>query len=91
VAHSLSAKKRVRQNAKRNAVNRARKSIIKTEVKKLDAAIKSGDAGKAQEEYKQVVKKLDTIAGTSTMHKNTAARKKSRLAKRLNAIKAKTA
>lgn len=91
MAHSLSAKKRVRQNEKRNEINRARKSVIKTQIKKLDDAIKAGDAAKAQEQFKMVAKKLDTSASTSTMHKNTAARKKSRLAKRINALKGKTA
>ena len=89
MAHSLSAQKRVRQNAKRNEQNRARKSAIKTQVKHLETTLKSSDAADVQEQFKAVVKKLDKIASTSTMHKNTAARKKSRLAKRLNALKAK--
>jgi small subunit ribosomal protein S20 len=49
----------------------------------------AGDADAAGTELKAVVKKLDKIASTSTMHKKTAARKKSRLTKRLNALKAK--
>lgn len=91
MAHSLSAKKRVRQNAKSNTINRARKSQIKTQTKRFEIAIKEGDAKAAGEEYCQLVKKLDKTASTSTMHKNTAARKKSRLAKQLNAISAKEA
>ncbi|MHC5172486.1 MAG: 30S ribosomal protein S20, partial [Planctomycetota bacterium] len=43
MAHSLSAKKRVRQNAKRRVINRARKSVLKTEIKHLDTAIDAGD------------------------------------------------
>jgi small subunit ribosomal protein S20 len=89
VAHSLSAKKRVRQNAKRRVTNRSRKSQIKTQVKHLEDAIKNGDIAAADEQYRLVTKKLDKTAATSTMHKKTAARKKSRLAKKLNAIKAK--
>lgn len=91
MAHSLSAKKRVRQNAKKNVINRARKSEVKTSIKRLDEVVKAGDAAAAQEQLKAVVRKLDKVAATSTMHKNTAARKKSRLAKRVNALKAKTA
>jgi len=91
VAHSLSARKRVRQDAKKNATNRARKSAVKTQIKHLEDAIKSGDMTKVQESFKAVVKKLDKVASTSTMHKNTAARKKSRLAKKVNALKTKTA
>jgi small subunit ribosomal protein S20 len=90
VAHSLSAKKRVRQNIKKRAINRARKSQIKTQIKRFEAAVAGGDAKAAGEQYKLIVKKLDKAAATSTMHKKTAARKKSRLAKRLNALKAKT-
>ncbi len=89
MAHSLSAKKRVRQNAKKKAINRARKSEVKTGIKKLEEIIKSGDAAKAMEQLKAVARELDQVSSTSTMHKNTAARKKSRLAKRVNALKAK--
>ena len=49
----------------------------------------AGEKEKATEQYKQIVKKLDKTAATSTMHKRTAARKKSRLAKKLNALNAK--
>jgi small subunit ribosomal protein S20 len=90
VAHSLSAKKRVRQNIKRRAINRARKSQIKTQIKRFETALASGDAKAASEQYKLIVKKLDKAAATSTMHKKTAARRKSRLAKRLNALKTKS-
>jgi len=89
VAHSLSAKKRVRQNAKRRTINRARKSQVKTQIKHLEAAFDKGDVQAASEQLKAVIQKLDKTAATSTMHKKTAARKKSRLTRRLNALKAK--
>jgi len=89
VAHSLSAKKRIRQDAKRRTINRARKSRIKTQIKHFETALSSGDIEAANEQYELVVKKLDKTAATSTMHKKTAARKKSRLAKKLNSLKAK--
>jgi small subunit ribosomal protein S20 len=79
----------VRQNANRNRINRARKSQIKTQIKRFEQALSVGDAKAASEQYRLVVEKLDKIAGSSTMHKNTAARKKSRLAKKLNSLKAK--
>jgi small subunit ribosomal protein S20 len=91
VAHSLSAKKRVRQNAKRRTINRARKSQVKTQIKHLEAALDKGDAQAAAEQFKLVSRKLDKTASTSTMHKKTAARKKSRLARRVNALQAKNA
>jgi small subunit ribosomal protein S20 len=89
VAHSLSAKKRVRQNARKRAINRGRKSQVKTQIKHFDTALDSGDVEKATEQYRLVVKKLDKTAAQSTMHKRTVARQKSRLAKRLNSLKAK--
>ena len=89
MAHSLSAKKRVRQNAKRRVINRARKSQVKTQVKRLETALGAGNVEAADTEFRATVKKLDKVAATSTMHKRTAARKKSRLAKKLNALKAK--
>jgi small subunit ribosomal protein S20 len=87
VAHSLSAKKRIRQNAKKRTINRARKSQVKTQIKHLEAALGSGSIEAATEQFHLVARKLDKIAATSTMHKRAAARKKSRLAKRLNALK----
>ncbi len=89
MAHSLSAQKRIRQNSKRRAINRARKSQIKTQIKHLEDALAAGDAAAAGEEYRKVVRKLDKTAATSTMHKKTAARKKSRLARKLNSLKVK--
>lgn len=89
MAHSLQSKKRVRQNAKRRTINRARKSQVKTQIKHFETALGSGDVEAVSEQYKLVARKLDKTAGTSTMHKKTAARKKSRLAKKLNTLKAK--
>lgn len=90
MAHSLSAKKRVRQNAKSSKISRARKSQVKTQTKNFEAALSSGDVEGATEQLRLTGQKLDKTAATSTMHKRTAARKKSRLAKKLNALKAKT-
>lgn len=89
MAHSLSAQKRVRQDAKRRVINRARKSEVKTLIKRFEKAVAGGDAAAAAEQFKLVARKFDKVASTSTMHKKTAARKKSRLVKKLNALKAK--
>ncbi len=91
MAHSLSAKKRVRQNTRRKTLNRSRRSQVKTQVKRFEAAVSSGDVATAEEQFRATAKKLDKAGTTSTMHKKTAARKKSRLAKKLNALKAKQA
>jgi small subunit ribosomal protein S20 len=89
VAHSLSAKKRVRQNAKSKLINRSRKSQVKKQIKHFDELLTAGNAEAAKEQFRLVSQKLDKTAATSTMHKNTVARKKSRLAKQLNSLKAK--
>jgi len=89
VAHSLSAKKRVRQNTRRKTLNKSRRSQVKTQIKRLEATLSESNVATAQEQFRAVVKKLDKVASTSTMHKKTAARKKSRLAKKLNALKVK--
>jgi small subunit ribosomal protein S20 len=91
VAHSLQAKKRAKQNVKNRTTNRARKSRVKTQIKHFEDALSNGDVEAATEQYRLVTKKLDKAASASTMHKNTAARKKSRLAKRINNLKAKKA
>ena len=91
MAHSLSAKKRIRQNTKRNIINKARKSQVKTQVKHFENALKEADIAETEEQFRLVTQKLDKTASTSTMHKKTAARKKSRLAKKLNSLKAKKA
>lgn len=90
MAHSLSAKKRSRQNLKRRRINRARKSMVKTQVKRFEAAVRESDPAKVEQEYRLAQKKLDKVASTSTMHRRTAARIKSRLARRMNALKAKS-
>jgi small subunit ribosomal protein S20 len=89
VSHSLQAKKRARQNIKKRTINRARKSQVKTQIKHFETALSKGDIEAAGEQLRLVTQKLDKTASTSTMHKKTAARKKSRLTKRLNALKEK--
>jgi small subunit ribosomal protein S20 len=88
VAHSLSAKKRIRQNLKRRAHNRARKQAIKEQVRLFVSALTGGDVGKAETEFRKVAQRLDKVAAKGTIHKNTAARRRSRLARRLNALRA---
>jgi small subunit ribosomal protein S20 len=88
VAHSISAKKRVRQNERCRARNRARKTAIREQIKSFTTVLASGDIAKAETELRQVARKLDRVASKGTIHKNTAARRRSRLARRLNAAKA---
>lgn len=86
MAHSLSAKKRVRQTLKRRARNRARKEVLKDTVKSFTAAVVKGDATAAKAELAKVVSRLDKTAAKHTIHKKTASRRRSRLTKKLNAL-----
>ena len=78
-----SAKKRVKVIANKSAQNKRIKSELKTDIKKANIAIESGD-DKVQA-VRVAVKRIDQAVAKGIMHKNTAARKKSSLAKKLNA------
>ena len=84
-----SAKKRVRQSAKNKPRNLWRKRRIKADVDGFLKAIASGDAAAAEAEMRKAARTLDKIAATGTIHKNTAARRKSRMAARLATLKKK--
>jgi small subunit ribosomal protein S20 len=88
VPNTESAKKRVRQTAKRRALNRWRKACIKEQVKTFMKAVQANDVETAEQEYRKTCGLLDRIACTSTIHRNTAARRKSRLARHLNSLRA---
>ncbi len=84
MANLESSKKRNRQNERNRTRNRARKSALKTETRKLLDALKSDDTAKAQEQFTLVTKRIDQVAAKGTLHRKTAARRKSRLAKMIN-------
>ena len=88
MAHTLSANKRIRQSAKRRLRNRDRKREIRLELKKFDTAVASGDKAAAAAELKKAQQTIDRIATRGTIHPNTAARRKSRLARKINTLAA---
>jgi len=79
--HTRSAKRRLRQSEQRRLQNRAIKSTIKTQIKKVLALAKAASTEQLQEEYRIAVKKLDKAAAKRVIHPNLAARKKSQLAR----------
>jgi small subunit ribosomal protein S20 len=83
--HSASAKKRHRQNLRNRDRNRAVKSDVKSQVRKVLDAVTAGDAALAKEHFRTVTKKVDQAAASKTIHKNRAARIKSRLSARVKA------
>ena len=79
-----SAEKRVRQTVKRNAVNRSNTSRLRTQIKKLRAALASGDRQQSQELLMPTISSIDKAVNKGILHKNTAARYKSRLTMHVN-------
>ncbi len=86
MANTAQSKKRARQNEARFAVNKMRRSRIRTHLRQVEEAIASGDAKAAQEALKAAQPELMRGVTKGVMHKNTAARKMSRLAARVKAV-----
>jgi small subunit ribosomal protein S20 len=84
-----SARKRHRQNLKRREVNRATKSELKTEIRKVHETAAAGKATEAETEFRVAVSKLDLAAAKRIIHPNRAARLKSRLSAHLKSMKKK--
>ncbi|MFV0473565.1 MAG: 30S ribosomal protein S20 [Pikeienuella sp.] len=86
MANSPSAKKRVRQIERRTAVNTARRSRIKTFIRKVEEAIASGDASAAKTALQSAQPEIMRGAAKGVLHANTASRKVSRLSARVKAL-----
>jgi small subunit ribosomal protein S20 len=88
--NSKSAKKRLRQSDVRRGRNRAAKSAIKTQVRKVRDAIVAGDPTTAETEFRLAAKRVDKAAAAGVVHANTAGRVKSRLSAAIKAVKQKS-
>lgn len=86
MANTASSKKRARQALRRTDVNKARRTRIRTYLRKVEEAIASGDQKKAAEALKSAQPELMRGVTKGIMHKNTAARKMSRLSARVKAL-----
>ena len=84
--NNAAAEKRMRQEQKRRLHNRSIKSLVRTQISKARSAIASGDEN-SEEAVRMAVSELDRAAKKGVIHRNNAARRKSRLMKRLNAAK----
>ncbi len=84
MANHKSAEKRVRQNAKRNEINRSNRSKLRTSIKKLRTSVASSDKSGSVELLNPTVSMIDKAVNKGIIHKNTAARYKSRLTKHVN-------
>lgn len=85
MANTFSAMKRVRQTERRTQTNRRNTSQLRTALRRLRAALTGGDAKGAQQVYRETVSMIDRSLRKGVIHRNTAARYKSRLAARLKA------
>lgn len=79
-----SAIKRVRQTVKRNAINKSNQSRLRTQIKKLRAALASGDKAQSTGLLSPTISSIDKAVNKGVLHKNTAARYKSRLTSHVN-------
>jgi small subunit ribosomal protein S20 len=86
MANHKSAVKRVRQNARRNEINRSNRSQLRTSVKKLRSTVAAGDKNGSVELLNPTVSLIDKAVNKGIIHKNTAARYKSRLTKHVNGL-----
>ncbi len=87
--NTSSAKKRMRQDAVRRSRNRATKTNLRSQLRKVRTAIAEKKLDESVAEFKKLVVKLDRAAGRNVIHLNTAARTKSRLSAAIKALKAK--
>lgn len=85
MAHTISALKRLRQSQKRAQRNRAVKSAVRTQIKKVLELIEAKKQEEVRKEFARAVKLLDKAVAKGVLHRNNAARRKSRLAARVNA------
>jgi small subunit ribosomal protein S20 len=86
MANTASARKRIRQTVTRTARNQARKARMRTFIKKVEQAIGGGDGAQAVEAFRAAQPELQRAAGKGVIHRNTVARKLSRLSKRIKAL-----
>jgi len=86
MAHTISAKKRIRQTERRTDRNKARTSRIRTYVRKVEEALQTGDKDAAQSAFKEMMPEMHRGVSKGLLHKNTAARKLSRLSARIKSL-----
>jgi small subunit ribosomal protein S20 len=86
MANHLSALKRTRQTEKRTAINRANTTQLRSSLRTMRESIAKGDKAAAQKTFRETVSELDKAIQKGVLHKNTAARYKSRLSARVKAI-----
>jgi len=88
LANSPQARKRARQAERHRARNASHRSKVRTHIKKVVGALEAGDRDAATAAFREAVPVIDAMVGKGILHRNKAARHKSRLARKLNALAA---
>jgi small subunit ribosomal protein S20 len=88
LANTIQARKRARQAERRRHHNASLRSVLRTHLKKVVKAVEGKDKNVAQQAYKEAVSVIDRVKNKGLIHKNTAARHKSRLNTRVRALSA---
>ncbi|HJH23825.1 MAG TPA: 30S ribosomal protein S20 [Paenalcaligenes hominis] len=88
MANSAQARKRARQSVARNSHNASMRSMMRTAIKRVRQAIEAGDQAAANEVFRKAASAIDRVADKNIIHKNKAARHKSRLAAAIKAMAA---
>ena len=86
MANTASARKRIRQTEKRTLRNRARRSRVRTFLRKVEVAISGGDHAQAREAFRAAQPELQRAVTKGVLHRNTVSRKLSRLSARIKAL-----
>lgn len=86
MANNASARKRIRQTEKRTVRNKARKSRVRSFLRKVEEAVKSGDKAAAQEAFRAAQPEMQRAATKGVLHANTVARRLSRLSARVKSV-----
>jgi small subunit ribosomal protein S20 len=79
--NTKSAKKRLRQNEARRLRNRSARTALRSQLRRVRETVKAGETDKAEEQFRELAKRLDRAGARNLIHRNTAARTKSRLQK----------
>jgi small subunit ribosomal protein S20 len=88
MAHTRQAKKRIRQNTTRSTINRDRVSRLRTYIRRVEEAIESGDKTRAEQALREAEPEIMRGAAKSVLHRRTASRRVSRLARQVGALSA---
>jgi len=87
MANTQQSRKRVRRNDRRGGINQSRRSRMRSFIKRVESALESGDAERAEEAFREAEPEIMRAAAKGAIHKNAASRSVARLARRVNSLR----